>query len=511
MSDSHAKGAEYAYADLATLKRTLDAGQTTSAELTQAFIARIDAIDGTGPALHSILAIAPDAIESAQARDRERQSGTTRSSLHGIPIVVKDNLETAGLASSAGSLALSRPPLSDADVVASLRAAGMVILGKTNLSEWANFRSEKSSSGWSAMGGQTHNPFALERSPSGSSSGSAVAVAAGLSPIAIATETDGSILSPSAVCGIVGIKPTVGLVSRRGIIPISESQDTAGPMARSVADAAALLSVIAGFGGDDSALSSRPHGLVTDYAPSCRRDGLDGKRIGVPRDGFAGYHPRADECFAVALEAMREAGATIVDPVTVPGAAPLRTSEDELTVLLYEFHDGMDRYLSARSEQSGSGPRSLDDVIAFNREFAETELLLFGQDIFERSARTGSFADSEYIKARERCIEQSRAEGIDLVLGAEHLDALAVLTTGPAWLIDHVNGDSFLGSGYSIAAVAGYPSITVPIGTVSGLPVGLSLLGGAWSESVLIEAASGLEAQLGVALRPGFSPYTPFG
>jgi amidase len=509
MSDPHEKSEELAYASLATLRHALDAGETSSAELTQSLIARIDAIDGTGPALHSILAVAPDAIESAKARDRERLSGETRSYLHGIPIVIKDNLDTAGLASSAGSLALSRPPATDAAVVASLHAAGMVILGKTNLSEWANFRSEKSSSGWSAMGGQTHNPFALERSPSGSSSGSAVAVAAGLSPIAIATETDGSILSPSAVCGIVGIKPTVGLVSRRGIIPIAESQDTAGPMARSVADAAALLAIIAASGGGDTAHPSRPDGPVTDYLSSCRHDGLEGKRIGVPRDGFSGYHPRADQCFAAALEAMKEAGATIIDPVTVPGAAPLRTAEDELTVLLYEFHDGLDRYLSARAEATGSGPRSLDNVIAFNLEYADAELVFFGQDLLERAARTGSLADPEYKEARARCVEESRAQGIDFALDSAHLDALAVLTTGPAWLIDHVNGDSYLGAGYSIAAVAGYPSITVPIGAVSGLPVGLALLGRAWSEAVLIEAASGLEAALGVELRPGFSRLTP--
>ena len=423
--------------------------------------------------------------------------------------MIKDNLDTAGFASTAGSLALSRPPTTDAAIVSALRDAGMVVLGKTNLSEWANFRSEKSSSGWSAVGGQTHNPFALERSPSGSSSGSAVAIAAGLSPLAIATETDGSILSPSAVCGIVGIKPTVGLVSRRGIIPISESQDTAGPMARSIADAATLLSVIAGSDATDSTHASRPDGLVADYASSCRKDGLNEKRIGVPRDGFSGYHLRADSCFSLALDAMREAGATIVDPVTVPGAAQLRSSEDELTVLLYEFHDGIDRYLTARADATGSGPRTVADVIAFNIEHTDAELAFFGQDIFERAARSGSLDDLEYKEARARCIKQSRAQGIDFVLDGEHLDALAVLTTAPAWLIDHVNGDSFLGAGYSIAAVAGYPAITVPIGTVSGLPIGLSLLGRAWSESVLIEAASGLEAQLGVALRPGFSSLTP--
>lgn len=507
MGDPHEKSEELADADLATLRRALEAGETTSAELTQALIARINAIDGSGPALRSILAVAPDAIESANARDRERRSGTTRSSLHGIPIVIKDNLETAGLATNVGSLALSTPPKSDAAVVASLRDAGMVILGKTNLSEWANFRSGKSSSGWSATGGQTRNPFALDRSPSGSSSGSAVAVAAGLSPIAIATETDGSILSPSAVCGIVGIKPTVGLVSRRGIVPIAESQDTTGPMARSVADAAALLSVIAGFDVADASHASRPQGLDVDYARACRRDGLEGKRIGVPRDGFSGYHPRADRCFEQALDAMREAGATIVDPVTLPGAAALRSSEDELTVMLYEFHDGIDRYLAARAEATGSGPRSLDDVIEFNLEHADAELALFGQDLFERAARTGPLSDSEYRKARARCIEQSRSQGIDFALAGERLDALAVLTTAPAWLIDHVNGDSFLGAGYSLAAVAGYPSATVPIGDVAGLPVGLSFLGAAWSEAVLIEAASGLEATLGVALRASCAPH----
>jgi amidase len=509
MSDPHQKSEELAYANLTTLRRALEAGETTSAELTQALIARIDAIDGTGPALRSILAVAPDAIESARARDRERQSGTTRSALHGVPIVVKDNLETADLATNVGSLALGKPPKTDASVVALLREAGMVVLGKTNLSEWANFRSEKSSSGWSAMGGQTRNPFALERSPSGSSSGSAVAVAAGLSPIAVATETDGSILSPSAVSGIVGIKPTVGLVSRRGVVPISASQDTAGPMARSVADAAALLSMIAVFDPEDPAHVSRPGDLVTDYSASCRRDGLEGKRIGVPRDGFSGYHPRSDECFARALDVMREAGAEVVDPVTVPGAAQLRSSEDELTVMLYEFHDGIDRYLAGRAATTAAGPRSLDELIAFNRENADAELALFGQDLFERAARTGPLSDPEYQEARARCVELSRQQGIDGALTSERLDALCALTTAPAWLIDHVNGDSFLGAGYSIAAVAGYPSITLPIGTVSGLPVGLCLLGRAWSEPLLIEAASGLEAALGLELRPGFSPHTP--
>ncbi len=505
MSDPHQKSEEFAYADLASLRRALEKGETTSMELTGTLISRIDAIDGSGPTLRSMLAVAPDAIESAKARDRERQSGMVRSPLHGIPIVVKDNLETSRFVSTAGSLALSTPPHADAAVVTSLREAGMVILGKTNLSEWANFRSEKSSSGWSAVGGQTRNPHALERSPSGSSSGSAVSVAAGLSPLSIATETDGSILSPSAVCGIVGIKPTVGLLDGAGIIPIAESQDTAGPMARSVADAAALLSVLSAETTTDRVNASRPDGFAVDFSTHCRRDGLVNKRIGIPRDGFSGYHPRADQCFDLALSALQDAGATVIDPVTIPGAESLRSSEDELTVLCYEFHDGIDRYLADRAEQSGSGPRSLDEVISFNLEHADAELSLFGQELLERSARTGPLSDSAYKEARARCLEQARAQGIDFACEHDQLDALAVLSTGPAWLIDHVNGDTFLGAGYSIAAVAGYPSLTVPIGTVAGLPIGLSFLGRAWSEATLIECASGLEAALGMALRPGFS------
>jgi len=513
--DPHPGSSGLAFASLAEITRALEAGETTSAELTATLLARIGAIDATGPRLNAVLAVDESAVDAARATDAERASGAVRGPLHGIPVLVKDNLDTAGLASTAGSLALAcAPPVRDAVVVGALRDAGAVIIGKTNLSEWANFRSARSSSGWSAVGGQTRNPYALDRSPSGSSSGSGAAVAAGLAPVAIGTETDGSILSPAAVAGLVGLKPTVGLVSRTGVVPIAESQDTPGPMARSVLDAAALLGVIARVDPADPACANRPSDLPGDYRPFCRPDGLRGARIGVPRPAasdrarfrFSGYHDGADAVFARALAAMRDGGARVVDAVEVPGAEQEPDAEDELVVLCHEFHDGADRYLAARAEAAGAGPRSLSEVIAFNTAHADTELVLFGQDLLERAVATAGLDDEGYRAARARCVASARANGIDYALDRGGLDALAVLTTAPAWCIDHVNGDTFLGAGYSIAAVAGYPSITVPIGMVHGLPVGLALLGRAWSEAVLLRLAAGLEALLGLSLRPAYAP-----
>lgn len=509
--DPHPSSQDLAYADLTTLERALAERETTSVELTESLLSRIDALDAHGPEIRSVLTLVADAIDVARQRDDERAKKNVRGPLHGIPVVVKDNLDTKELASTVGSLALSIPPKRDASCVDALRAAGAIVVAKTNLSEWANFRSTHSSSGWSAVGGQTRNPHATDRSPSGSSSGSAAAVAAGFAPLAVGTETDGSIISPSAVCGIVGLKPTVGLVSRTGVAPISPSQDTPGPMARSVADAAVLLGVLAAEDPADAACAGRPSGLSTDYRAFCRSDGLSGARIGVVRDAASGYHPPSDAAFELALDVMRDAGATLVDPVALPGAKELSSSEDELEVLCFEFHDSLDKYLAARADEAGRGPRSLADVIAFNTANGARELALFGQELLERSVATGGLTDDKYLAARARCVEQSRVNGLDRALDGDRLDALAVLSTGPAWLIDHVNGDHFLGAGYGIAAVAGYPSITVPIGEVQSLPIGCSLLGRAWSESVLVRLAAGLEAQLSVRLRPRFTPLDMLG
>lgn len=513
--EPHPQSAELAYADLATLRRALDRGETTSVELTETLLARIAAVDTAGPRLGAVLAVDAQALDRARDRDAERERGAGHGPLHGIPVLIKDNIDTAGLASTAGSLVLAlRPPVRDAVVVDALHKAGAVVLGKTNLSEWANFRSTHSTSGWSAVGGQTRNPFALDRSPSGSSSGSGAAVAAGLAPLAVGTETDGSILSPASVMGLVGMKPTVGLVSRSGVVPIAASQDTPGPMARSVLDAATLLGVLAGADRADPACASRPTDLPGDYRAFCQPDGLVDARIGVPRTApnerarfrFSGYHEASDALFAEAIVAMGAAGASILEGVEVPGAEAEASAEDELVVLCHEFHDGADRYLAARAEATDGGPRSLAEVIAYNCAHADVELAIFGQDLLERAASTGGLDAEDYRLARGRALECSRAAGIDFALDAQGLDALAVLTTAPAWCLDHVNGDVTLGAGYSIAAVAGYPSITVPIGLVHGLPVGLALLGRAWSEAVLLRLAAGLESALGLTLRPGYRP-----
>jgi amidase len=515
ITDPHPPSAELAYAGVAALGQALEAGETTSAELTEALLARIAALDTAGPRLHAVLAVDEAAVEVARQRDAERAAKAVCGPLHGIPVLVKDNLDTAGFASTAGSLALaSHPPTADSSAVRQLRAAGAVVLGKTNLSEWANFRGVHASSGWSAVGGQTRNPFALDRSPGGSSSGSGAAVAAGLAPLAVGTETDGSILCPAAVAGLVGMKPTVGLVSRGGVVPIAASQDTPGPMARSVLDAATLLGALTGADPADPACARQPADLPADYRPFCRPDGLVGRRIGVPRAAgserarfrFSGYHSAADALFDGAVAALRAAGATVVETVEVPGAEEVVESEDDLVVLCHEFHAGLDSYLAARAAASRGGPRSLAEVIEFNSAHADAELAFFGQELLARAVATGGLDDAAYRGARARELERSTVRGIDHALDGSGIDALAVLTTSPAWLIDHVNGDAFLGAGYSIAAVAGYPSITVPIGTVHGLPVGLAFLGRAWSEGVLFSLAAGLEAALGLVLRPGYPP-----
>jgi amidase len=460
---------------------------------------RIKAVDRTGARINSVLEINPEAAKIAGALDGSTDHGQP---LFGVPILLKDNIDTGdGMQTTAGSLALvgSKPPR-DAFIVRRLRQAGALILGKTNLSEWANFRSTHSSSGWSGRGGQTRNPYALNRNPCGSSSGSGAAVAADLAVVAVGTETDGSIVCPSSVHGLVGIKPTVGLVSRSGIIPISASQDTAGPMARSVADAAALLTVLAGFDPDDPATEPLKSQTPLDYKQFLDRNGLKGVRIGVMRQQ-AGFHDEVDALFNRAIDTLRAQGATIVDPADIPTQGKFDTEEQ--TVLLYEFKDGINRYLANR----GATPRTLADLIVFNNNEHEREMSIFAQELFVNAQAKGPLSDKDYVDARERAKRLAGAEGIDAALAKDHLDALVAPTMGAAWTTDWVNGDHFLGGGVSSApAVAGYPHITVPMGLVRGLPVGLSLVGTAWSEPKLVAYAYAFEQATHARRAPVFVP-----
>jgi amidase len=497
---------EIASLGVAELRRRFEARELTSVELVTVLLQRIEAVDRTGPSLHSVLAVSDDALEVAAQLDAERASGRVRGPLHGIPVLVKDNIDTAtGALTTAGSLALATTsPGTDAWVVRRLRSAGAIVLGKTNLSEWANFRSRHSSSGWSGCGGQTHNPYVLDRTPSGSSSGSGVAVAAGLAPLALGTETDGSILSPSGVSGLVGIKPTVGRVSRTGVVPVSASQDTVGPMARTVADAAELLGVISGPDPADPATRARRGGQLQNVA-TLGPSGLRGVRLGVARSEFFWQSARAEALVEDALAVIAAAGAIMVDPANLPASAALRQSSDEMTVMLTEFKVGVEAYLRTRHTPGSDVPRSLAQLIEFNASHSAEELPWFGQDLFIEAEDTGGLEDPGYRKARARGWRRSRAQGIDAALSQHEVTALVAPTTSSAWCIDLVNGDSrTAGSGYKAAAIAGYPAITLPIGLVSGLPIGISLIGRAWDERRLIEVAAGVEVALKVALRPTF-------
>jgi len=470
------------------LASRLAAGALRSSEVVELLARRVGALDRGGPELRAVLAWAPDATEVAERLDAERARGVLRSPLHGLPVLVKDNLDTTGLASTAGSLALAeRPPERDAPAVTRLREAGLVVVGKANLSEWANFRGRCSISGWSAVGGQTRNPHALDRSPGGSSSGSGAAVAAGLVPFAVGTETDGSILCPAAVCGVVGIKPTVGLVSRAGVVPISASQDTVGPLARTVADAAALLTVLAGVDPADPATAGAEGHADGDYARHAEDPSLEGVRLGVVRSGF-GYSPKTDAVVEEALDLLRGAGAVLVELAAIPGAKAA-TGDDELTVLLHEFKAGLESYLRGRGAPA---PQSLEELIAFNQAHRDEELAYFGQELLEAAQATRGLEAEEYLVAKESAQRRARG-GLEAALGGAHLDALVLPTMGPAWLIDPVNGDAVAGAGYSAAAVAGTPGISVPAGVVDGLPVGICFLGAAWSEATLVRIAAGFE------------------
>lgn len=474
-------------ATIPDLAARLDRGEITAGELTEAYLGRIEAIDQTGPTLGSVIEVNPDAVDIAGDLDRERREGRVRGPLHGIPLLVKDNLDTADrMKTTAGSLALlDARPTRDATVVERLRAAGAVLLGKTNLSEWANFRSTRSSSGWSARGGQCRNPYVLDRNPCGSSSGSGVAVAANLCVAAIGTETDGSIVCPSSVNGVVGIKPTVGLASRAGIVPISHTQDTPGPMARSVADAAAVLAAIAGPDPGDPATAAAPASVA--LAAPLDRDGLRGARIGVARN-MAGFHDRVDALFEQALATLRGSGADLVDPADVPHASELE--EPELEVLLFEFKTDLDAYLGS---VGGDVPRTLADLMAFNDAHPEEELRFFGQELLEKANARGPLTDPDYLEALATCLRLSRDEGLDRVFSEHRVGAIVAPSGGPAWLTDHLNGDHYVGGNTTPAAVAGYPSISVPMGFVGELPVGLSFIGPAWSEGTLIRLAFAFE------------------
>ena len=484
-------------ASLHDLAAALDAGEISSREITQASLDRIDQLDAK---TNAVRVLNNQALDIAEQCDRERREGKVTGPLHGVPVMVKDNLDTGdGMPTTAGSLALADTFAStDAPVVAKLREAGAVLIGKTNLSEWANFRSIKSSSGWSSVAGQVHNPYVLDRTPGGSSSGSGVAVAAGYCFGAIGTETSGSIVNPSHMNSVVGIKPTVGLVSRTGIIPISQSQDTAGPMARSVADAAAILTAIAGSDPADAVTGEADARRTADYAAFAKPDGLKGKRIGLAVN-YTGDDERIDALVRDRVSAMRDAGATIVE-VEIVSVAEMRPFETD--VMLYEFKAGLNAYLGGRDGRTEV--RNLEDLIAFNRAHAAKVMPYYPQDLLERSQTRGPLTDADYLHARSECVRLSRAEGLDRTLAENNLDAIVAATAGLPWLIDLANGDNRRGTSAAPAAVSGYPSICVPAGYIYGLPVGLSFFAGAYAEPTLIEIAAGFEHVVQARKAPDF-------
>jgi amidase len=492
---------------IADLQQRMQSGRETSRSLVEKYLARIEAVDRGGPALHSVLETNPDALANADQLDAERKSRGPRGPLHGIPILLKDNIATADrMMTTAGSLALAgaKPP-KDAFIVERLREAGVVILGKTNLSEWANFRSTHSSSGWSGRGGQTRNPYALDRNPSGSSSGSGAAIAANLAAAAVGTETDGSIVSPSSNNSLVGIKPTLGLLSRSGIVPIAHSQDTAGPMTRTVADAAALLGAMVGADPADAATKESARRGERDYTKALDPNGLKGARIGVVRDKLFGYSPAADQLADAAIAAMKQQGATVVDPVRIPTLG--KFSENEFEILLFEFKADLDKYLTWLGP--ASPVHSLKDVIAFNDAHKDQEMPYFGQEIMTMAEKKGPLTSPKYKAALAANRQKARALGIDAVMTNHRLDALVAPTGGVPWLTDLVSGDSSAANAEApstITSVAGYPHVTVPAGYFRGLPVGVSFFGRAWSEPTLIKLAYAYEQATKHRKPPTFAP-----
>lgn len=482
------------------LEDGMKSGKFTAHSITQKYLDRIAEIDKQGPAINAVIEINPDALSIADSLDQERKGKGPRGPLHGIPVLIKDNIGTADrMMTTAGSLALGGfTPTKDSGVARRLREAGAVILGKTNLSEWANFRSNHSSSGWSGRGGQTHNPYATDRNPCGSSSGSGAAASANLAALTIGTETDGSIVCPSSANGVVGIKPTVGLVSRAGIIPISHSQDTAGPICRTVADAARLLSAIAGVDPDDRATRAPGRKASSDYTTFLEPGGLRGARIGIVRKLF-GFSEKLEPVMKTALEAMKSEGATLVDPVAIDTLEKFGGSEN--IVLQYEFKADMHAYLA---QFPGAPVHSLGEIIEFNEHNHDKELLYFGQEVMIESAKRGPLTDKVYLDALAKNRRLARQEGIDAVMDKYKLDALLAPTGGPAWMTDLVNGDHDSGGSSSPAAVAGYPNINVPAGFVFGLPVGISFFGRAWSEPTLIKIAYAFEQTTRLRKPPQF-------
>jgi len=491
-------GADQAQGDwpgVAELHKAMRAGDLSAAVLVERQIARIDLLN---PELNAVIAIDPTARAQARALDARLADGEWVGPLHGIPVLLKDNIETRDQPTTAGSLALADNDTGrDAPLVERLRQAGAVILGKANLSEWANFRSERSSSGWSAVGGQTRNPYDPSRSPCGSSSGSGAAVAAGMTVLAIGTETNGSVVCPASANGVVGIKPSVGLVSRTHIVPISHSQDTAGPMTRSVHDAVVLLAAMAGPDEADPATAERPEWSPDHLPAHLGADGLEGKRIGVLRSS-AGFHSDVDALLEAAIDSMREGGAEIVDDVE--WQRPDGFSGQSYDVLLYEFKHDLNAYLAGLPDRDLAS-MTVADLIEFNRNHAKAEMPWFDQEIFEQAQAKGPLSDEEYEKALAAAQKATREDGIDKLLAEHELDALIAPTGSAAWTIDLINGDHFIGGSSSLAAISGYPNITVPMGQVHGMPVGLSIFGARFSEPVLIEIASGFEHAAG-----GFSP-----
>jgi amidase len=489
---------------IAELQARLTSGKLSAVSITKKYLARIEQIDRRGPALRSVIELNPDALAIAAALDRERKTKGLRGPLHGIPVLIKDNIATHDrMTTTAGSLALagSIAPR-DAFLVERLREAGTVILGKTNLSEWANFRSERSISGWSGRGGQTRHPYALDRNPSGSSSGSAVAAAANLCAVAVGTETDGSILSPARMTGIVGFKPTVGLVSRSGIIPISHSQDTAGPMARTVTDAAILLGAMTGEDPRDAATAANTGKAHRDYGRFLDADGLRGARIGVARKTFTG-HPEVAPLMNRLLAEMKSRGAVLVDPIELPPSSAYGAAEEE--VLLYEFKAGLNAYLADLGP--GAPVRTLRDIIEFNERHREQEMPWFGQELFRKAEAKGPLTEPAYLEALAKCRRATRDEGLDALVNQHQLDAIFASGGGPAGVVDYAYGDRGTGGGgIALAALAGYPSVAVPAGFILGLPVGVFFLGRAWSEPTLLRIAFAFEQATKARRPPRFLP-----
>lgn len=490
---------EYEEATIDGLQKAIKEGKLTSEALTQKYLERIQAIDQHGPSLKAVIEVNPDALDLAKALDKERADGKIRGPMHGIPVLIKDNIETGDkMMTTAGSLALVGNIASkDAHIVSLMRDAGAIILGKTNLSEWANFRSTHSTSGWSGRGGQTKNPYALDRNPCGSSSGSGVAVSANLCAVAVGTETDGSIVCPSTNNGLVGIKPTLGLVSRTGIIPLSHSQDTAGPMARTVRDAAILLSVLAGKDAADPA--TRGYKGLSDYTKFLVEDGLKGARIGIARK-FFGFSSKVDAVMHDAIVMMKSLGAVMVDPADLPSHGKYDDTETE--VLLYDFKNDINEYLKSRNLDV----KSLDDLIKFNEKNKNKSMPFFGQELFIQAQAKGPLTEKAYIDALEKNRKLSQDEGINAVMDKFELDAIIAPTGGPAWTTDLLNGDHFTGGSSTPAAVAGYPAITVPAGQIRGMPIGITFFGRAWSEPKLLKLAYAFEQATHHRRAPKFLP-----